>query len=620
MQLGGPSGGCIPVQYLNASVDYETIVELGAIVGSGGMIVMDEDTCVVDVARFFMEFCKEESCGKCTPCRVGTAKMLEILNGICEGRGKEGDIETLERWARIIQNTALCGLGQTAPNPVLSTLRYFRDEYEAHIFEKRCPAAVCSDLFKTPCMHACPIEMDIPAYLALIKARRLDDAYKVLLKTNPFPSICGRVCDHKCEAKCRRATLDEPVSIKQLKRFITDHGTRPPVEKVSVTHPEQIGVIGAGPSGLTAARDLAMMGYAVTVFDRFPEPGGMLRWGIPAYRLPREILKKEIDDILGLGVELRCNTLIGRDVSWAEIRSAFQAVYLAIGAQRSNGNGFEGEKLRGVLGAIEFLRDLNMGKPPRLGKRVSVIGGGNSAIDAARSALRLGAGEVTILYRRRKQDMPAQQEEIRAAEEEGVRIIPLVAPIKMEGEKGCLEKVFCQRMSLGDFDGSGRKRPVPRLGDELVLKVDSAILAIGQDVEYPVDMESKGLRLTRKGLIEVEKGKKTETSASMVFAGGDVVSGPDTVVGAIAYGHHAAKEMDTALREKNGEPPFIARDEVMEIPMILEEDVKERPRACPPEADCAERIKDFREVELGFSVKEAMDEASRCLRCDVKAE
>ena len=298
VQLGGPSGGCVPVQYLNTPVDYESIVKLGAIVGSGGMIVMDEDKCVVDVARFFLEFCKDESCGKCTPCRVGTQKMLEILTRICDGEGQEGDIERLEKWADIIKNTSLCGLGQSAPNPVLSTIRYFREEYEAHIREKRCPAVVCSSLFKAPCIHACPIGMDIPSYVALVRADRLDDAYKVLLKTNPFPSICGRVCDHQCETKCRRSTLDEPVSIRNLKRFITDHGSRPPVQGVVPARKEKIAVIGGGPSGLTAARDLALRRYHVTIFDEFPEPGGMLRWGIPEYRLPRDILRKEIEDIL----------------------------------------------------------------------------------------------------------------------------------------------------------------------------------------------------------------------------------------------------------------------------------------------------------------------------------
>jgi len=620
VQLGGPSGGCVPVKHLNAPVDYESISRLGAIVGSGGMIVMDEDKCVVDVARFFMEFCREESCGKCTPCRVGTQKMLEILTNICNGEGKEGDIEKLEKWADIIKNTALCGLGQTAPNPVLSTLRYFRDEYEAHIREKRCPAVVCSAFFKTPCMHACPIGMDIPSYLALIKADRLEDAYKVLLKTNPFPSICGRVCDHKCETKCRRSTLDEAVSIKYLKRYITDNAARPRQEKASITRNEKIAVIGAGPSGLTAAKDLALRGYAVTLFDEFSQAGGMLRWGIPAYRLPREVLDREIDDILALGIEFRSNTQVGRDVSWDKVRKDFDAVYLAIGAQRSARHSVEGEDLAGVHGAIEFLREFNLGKKPKVGRRVAVTGGGNSAIDAARSALRLGAKEVTILYRRMREDMPAQEDEIRAAEDEGIKIEYLVAPVRFQGANGRLQRVICQRMTLGEFDESGRKKPVPKIGDEFTLDVDQVFLAIGQEPEYPFDIQNEGIKLTKRKLIEVIKGAKTATAAPMIFAGGDVVTGPDTVVGAVAAGHNTALEIDDAIRQRNGETPYIPVEEEIVIPMILEEETKEAPRVCIPEVACLERIQDFREVEVGFSKKEALEEASRCLRCDIEIE
>lgn len=625
VQLGGPSGGCVPVQHLNTPVDYESITQLGAIVGSGGMIVMDEDKCVVDVARYFMEFCKEESCGKCAPCRVGTVKMLEILTRICEGQGREGDIERLERWANIIKNTALCGLGQTAPNPVLSTLRYFRDEYEAHIKEKRCPAVVCANLFKTPCMHACPIEMDIPSYVSLVRLNRLEDAYKVLLKTNPFPSICGRVCDHQCETKCRRADLDEAVGIKYLKRYITDHAERPKVKKVIFMRKEKVAIIGAGPAGLTAARDLSLRGYPVTIFESLSEAGGMMRWGIPEYRLPRKILDREIEDILNLGVELRTNTRVGRsasdgDISWDDIVKNHGAVYLAMGAQKSAFTGAEGENLEGVWGAIEFLRKLNNEEKPDVGNHVAVIGGGNSAIDAARSALRLGADKVTVLYRRMKADMPAQEEEIKAAEEEGISIQVLTAPIRFEGSAGRLNKVVCRRMEMGEFDEQGRKKPVPRIGDEFSLDVDQVILAVGQAVELPFNPEVSGIKTTKGGSIIIEKGKKTFTGTAMIFAGGDVVTGPDTVVSAISAGRKAAVEIDEAIREMNGEPVLSAAEEEEDlgIPMTVEEEFQEVPRAQVAEADLKDRLKDFREVELGLKAEDALKEAARCLRCDIK--
>jgi len=619
VQLGGPSGGCIPVQHLNTPVDYESIMRLGAIVGSGGMIVMDDSKCMVDVARFFMEFCMEESCGKCTPCRVGTQKMLEVLTRICDGEGREDDIETLERWAKIIQNAALCGLGQTAPNPVLSTLRYFRHEYEAHIREKRCPAVVCSNLFKSPCQHACPIGMDIPAYIALVRADRLEDAYRVLLKTNPFPGICGRVCDHICETKCRRSTLDEPVNIKYLKRFITDNAARPPVKRVSITQKERIAVVGAGPAGLTAARNLVLKGYGVTVFEALPEAGGMLRWGIPEYRLPRNILRGEIKDILDLGVEISLNTRVGMDISWNDIEKEFQAVFLAAGAQKSARLGVEGEDLEGVYGAVEYLREFNLGNRPTTGNRVAIIGGGNSAIDAARSALRLGAKEVVILYRRLRADMPAQDEEIKAAEEEGVKIHYLVSPLKFEGQNGRVKQVICQKMVLGDFDAGGRREPIPIANEEFVMEVDLVLPATGQALE--LDFVKPGIDLTKRGFIKIVDGTKTRTTSDMVFAGGDTVRGPDTVVGAIAAGHRAAGEIELALRQEKPESHYTSlTEEKFDIPGTVEEDIRELLRLTMPEAHIAQRVKDFREVELGFSRQEALTESGRCLRCDIEVE
>ncbi|MBN1635616.1 MAG: NADH-quinone oxidoreductase subunit NuoF, partial [Deltaproteobacteria bacterium] len=411
-QLGGPSGGCIPAEGLNTLTDYEEIVKMGAIMGSGGLIVMDEDTCMVDTARFFMEFCQEESCGKCTPCREGTKRMLEILERICNGEGKDGDIELLEELAATIKDSALCGLGQTAPNPVLSTIRYFRDEYEAHIYDKKCPAAVCSAMFKSPCQHSCPIEMDVPAYMALVRANRLDDAYKVMKRTNPFPGVCGRVCPQFCANRCRRGQLDEPMAIAWIKRYIADNGNRPKIEPVPVTRNEKIAVIGAGPAGLTAAQDLAKRGYKVTVFEELPCAGGMMRYAIPEYRMPRNIVEIEVADIEALGVEIKTNTRIGREISYDKVRQDFDIIVIAIGAHKSWTLDVEGEDLAGVWGATEFLREVNLGGDVKVGSNVAIIGGGNSAIDAARTSIRLGAQNVTILYRRERKDMPAWENEI----------------------------------------------------------------------------------------------------------------------------------------------------------------------------------------------------------------
>ncbi len=624
VQLGGPSGGMIPVQHLNAPVDYETISDLGAIMGSGGMIVMNEDKCAVDMARFFMDFCQEESCGKCTPCREGTKRMLEILTNICNGKGKEGDIELLEEMAAIIKDASLCGLGQTAPNPVLSTIRYFRSEYEAHIRDKRCSAVVCSALFKSPCQHACPIGMDVPSYVALIRADRLEDAYKVMLRTNPFPSVCGRVCDHQCQSKCRRQTLDEPVAIKFLKRFITDSADWPKVEKVPVTRNEKIAVVGAGPAGLTAAKDLALRGYSVVVFEELPEAGGMLRYGIPSYRLPRNILAKEIEAIAALGVDIRCNTRIGRDISLEQVRKEFDYLYLAPGAHKSQRMGVEGEDLQGVYGGVEFLRDFNLDEEKwlkgekTLGRKVAVVGGGNSAIDAARCALRLGA-EVTILYRRLRADMPAAEEEIVAAEHEGIKIEYLVAPLKIVGKDGNVTGIRCQRMELGDFDRSGRRRPVAVPGSEFTLDVDAVVAAIGQAPDVSFVPGDSGVAVNKWDTFDVEKGTKAQTSHPKVFAGGDAVTGPWTVVGAIAAGHQGAEEIDSAIRLANGEPPYEApAEEAIDIPAVIDEETEERPQAAMPELEPSERKSNFREVETGFAKDVAIQEAIRCLRCDLE--
>lgn len=550
--------------------------------------------------------------------------MLEILTNITQGKGKEGDIELLEEMAGVIKNAALCGLGQTAPNPVLSTLRYFRKEYEDHIRNHRCSAAVCSAMFKSPCQHTCPIEMDIPSYIALVRAGRFEDAYKILLQTNPFPSVCGRVCDHKCQTKCRRGNMDEPIAIKFLKRFITDNAPRPKIGPVEVSRKEKIAVVGAGPAGLTAARDLALRGYKVTVFEELPKPGGMLYWGIPSYRLPRNILDGEIDDIRALGVDIKLNTRVGKDITFAKLEKEFDYIYLATGAHKSQKMGVPGEDLKNVFGGVEFLRDFNANEEKwlkgknSLGKKVVVIGGGNSAIDAARVALRLGS-DVTILYRRLKQDMPAAEEEIKAAEEEGIKIDLLVAPLKIDGTKGKVSSITCQRMKLGDFDNSGRKRPVPVEGSEFTLDVDAVIAAIGQVPDMSFLDAKKGVGVNKWDCFEVGKVYKSGTANPRYFAGGDAATGPDTVIAAIAAGHQAADDIDAAIRKANGEPAYEKpAKEKIDVPLEIDEETVEAPQMVMPEMHHDTRKTSFVEVELGFKPEDAIKEACRCLRCDAE--
>jgi NADH-quinone oxidoreductase subunit F len=616
LQTGGPSGGCIPLAGFNLPIDYDSLAEAGSIMGSGGMIVLDENTCMVDVAKYYMGFLKDESCGKCFSCRKGTQRMYEILDGISRGEGTLEDLDLLEELALVVRDASMCGLGHSAPNPVLSTLKYFREEYEAHIVDKRCPAAVCTALFKSPCQHTCPVGMDIPAYIALLQAGRLADAYEVLLRTNPFPSVCGRVCGHECQVKCRRAQIDGPVAIMHLKRFITDNASEPSAAPVPIVHAERVAVVGAGPAGLAAALGLRQRGYAVTVFEELPEAGGMLRYGIPEYRLPREALDRDIQRILDSGVELKTGVRIGPDLPFDEIERGYAAIFVAVGAHKSLSLGIPGEEAEGVLGAVEWLRLYNTSGEAPVGERVAVIGGGNSAVDAARTAVRLGARKVTIVYRRMRREMPAQREEIQAAEKEGIHILELSAPTAILEEGGRVHGLELQQMKLEGFDSSGRKRPRPIEGSSNVLEVDTVLTAISQgaDLDFlessPAGVETSGTR--------VKATKTLSTSHPKVWAGGDAVLGPAMVIDAIRAGRDAAQAMDAALRRAGGEEPTqLSETREIEIPCSVDEGAADRLQAVMPVLPGEDRAGDFREVEIGFDLQTAVAEAGRCMRCDL---
>ena len=621
VQSGGPSGGCIPKEHLNVPVDYETLDQLGAIMGSGGLVVMDEDTCMVDIARYFLEFCLSESCGKCTPCREGFRRMLEILERITSGDGEEGDIERLEELAHIIVDTALCGLGRTGPNPVLSTIRYFRDEYEAHIINKKCPAGVCEALFESPCQNACPAGLDTHGYVALISEGRFEEALELIRERNPFPSVCGRICTHPCEFKCRRGETDDPVALRLLKRFVSDYVSGAPKPYQRSPRGFKVAVVGSGPSGLTAAYHLALMGYDVTVFEALPVAGGMMAVCIPDYRLPKDILNDEIDAIRQLGVEIRTNSRLGDDFTLNDLfEQSYKAVYLAVGAQRSRALGVEGEDLDGVQTGVQFLIDINLGEKAEILGKVAVIGGGSTAIDSARSAIRLGADEVTVYYRRERKDMTATDEEVAEAEEEGVRFRFMAVPTRLAGEGRKVEKMILAHLQPGEFDSSGRRRPVPVEGQESTADVDYVIIAVGQTTDLSFFSTEGELEATRRGTLIVDTDA-LETSKKGVFAGGDVVRGPATVIEAIADGIQAALAIDKSLGG-SGELAELTRERVRidDIPFDLEAEVVEQRRVAAPLVLHAERVRDFREVELGYTLSDVIEEAKRCLHCDRKLE
>ncbi|MBM4163202.1 MAG: NADH-quinone oxidoreductase subunit NuoF [Lentisphaerae bacterium] len=617
-QLGGPSGGCIPRQNLNVPLDYEKLQELGAIMGSGGLIVMDEDACMVDVARFFIEFVQEESCGKCAPCRVGTKRMLEILERICGGAGELEDIQRLIDLGHFIKESSLCGLGQTAPNPVLSTIRHFREEYVQHIRDRHCVAGVCPSLVLAPCLSACPAGVYVPGFVALVGEGRYAEALKLHRERNPFAAICARVCFHTCEDHCRRSALDAPVSIRGVKRFMVDQEVviqRPEVRENAANAARRVAVVGAGPAGLTCAYFLARLGYRPVVLERELRPGGMLMQAIPAYRLPRETLAREIRMIESLGVEIRTGQALGRDFTLQGLRDeGYEAVFVALGAPDGVSLDVPGADAKGVTEAMDFLRQYNIRGSVPVGQNVVVIGGGNAAIDAARTALRLGASSVTVVYRRTREQMPAYAEEIEQSQQEGVTLRTLCSPEAFVVANGQVTGVVCRGMTLGDYDRSGRRR-AEAVSDENTetLPCDHVILAIGQGLDAKAALGLPEVALTEGGWIGADPVTGA-TSLPWLFAGGDAVSGPSSVVEAIAAGERAAVGIDALL---TGEAHAFWRTYPdLAVTYDPDADPVPYPREEVNMMPVARRRNNFDEVEQPWNESAARRQACRCLRCD----
>ena len=614
-QTGGPSGGCITAENINTPLDYESLAALGSIVGSGGLIVMDEDTCMVDTARFYLDFIQEESCGKCTACRVGTKRMLEILNRIVAGEGKPGDVETLEHLGAIIKDTAMCGLGQTAANPVLSTIRYFREEYDEHIIEKKCRAGVCGDIVSSPCENTCPAGINIPGYMSLIATGDYMGAARIMLRDNPLSGICGRVCTHPCERRCRRGTVDEAMNICELKRFATDwaYNQRFPTDedlKPIAKLDKRVAIIGAGPSGLTCGYYLARLGYQVDIYEAERRAGGVMTYGIPDYRLPLNILEREINHIERAGVNIILNTKIGDDISFRSVYENYDAVFIAIGAQKTLHMGIPGEEeLEGVYHGLDFLKrrflqnDLDF-----TGKKVAVIGGGNTAIDSARTAVRLGAEKVSILYRRTREDMPADKVEIKDALEEGVEIRTLLNPVELIGENGKLKSIRIMKQNLGQFDSSGRRKAVSS-GESFVEDFDVVIPAISQT---PDTKFAQGKMQLSGDRIVADKYTQA-TSLPGVFVGGDAHRGPEDIVNAVHEAKVAVMGIDKYLGGK-GELYKGFEQEITDY--HIEGDIIPHNRFLTRQLGVEEAVGSFRERNLGMHELDARAEASRCLRCD----
>ena len=627
VQMGGPSGGCVPEQYLSLPVDYDTLQRIGAIMGSGGMVVMDENNCMVEIARFFLSFTQSESCGKCAPCRLGTTQLLEILTRITQGRGRIEDIQTIKELGETIMKSSLCGLGQTAPKPALATLAFFLKEYEDHILEQRCAGATCDSMVISACQHACPAGIDVPNYVAAIASGKYEKAVDIIRERNPFPAVCGRICIHPCEFKCRRGELDEPVAIRSLKRFASDwyfeHIGRAE-EPFPVKREQKVAVVGAGPSGLTCAYFLAKSGYKVTVFEAQPVAGGMLGITVPEFRLPREVIQEEVDYIESCGVEIRYDSPIDAYHTVNDLmREGYDAVFIAAGAQASKRIGVPGEEegLDGLYYGLEFLSQAKTDRKIAVEGKVVVIGGGNVAIDVARTALRVGAEDVQLFCLEPRDEMLAWEKEVKEAIDEGIVINPSWGPrqiIHKDGRVAGIEFVKC----ISVFDEEGRFNPI--FDDEFTQAVEThnIIISIGQAPDMSFLTKDGQLERALWGALVVDENTLS-TNIPGIFAGGDFTTGPTYVIRAIASGRRAAIAIERYLQGETGRIRIIDEktETVEDTGLALDEETtEEKPRIEIQLEKPEERVRDFREVEKGFTREEAHREAMRCLRCDLEKD
>ncbi|MFO7982710.1 MAG: FAD-dependent oxidoreductase [Desulfuromonadales bacterium] len=668
---------------LGLPVAFDGEKAIRAFMGWDGLVVSDPSVDVVAMAAEYARRVQEDyCCAKCTPGKKGTKIVQDAMARIVSGQGSEKDIGTIESVSALLQNCK-CTLCMSSSVPLLDTVKHFRDDYMAYIRGERKaagPAPSYKVKLTAPCQDECPAHIDIPAYIEAIKEYRFGHSLAAVRDNMPLPSVCGRVCPHPCESACRRKNVDESISIMLLKRAASDyewkHDQTPPMltddwsrKEGSPGEADQapsaptfecylpvqpkprkdktIAVVGAGPAGLTAAYYLALEGYPVTIYEALPEGygGGMIAVGIPAYRMPRHLLQRDIDIISALGVEIIYNTRIGKDIPLTELKEKYDAVFLAPGAHRSKPMGVEGEDAgyEGFLrGGIDFLREAYMGLPTGMGKKVVVVGGGNTAIDCVRVALREGAEDSILVYRRTRKEMPADSWEVDGADEEGVQFNFLVNPTRIVTENNKVIGVEVVKMELGEPDDSGRRRPQPVPGSEFVLECDTVIPAIGQDPDLGFIPEEMGIDITRWNTVATRsiplknaKGRDLQdemgnplsrvliTDHEGVFAGGDAEIGPLTVVACVGSGKRAAKVIQRYLEE--GES-YLADDDLLDDILthmgVYDKDEKvawldSADREDQEELHGPERASagNYCEVELGLNDEQAIREAERCLRC-----
>ena len=537
----------------------------------------------------------------------GLTQFSNMIREVLDGEPSIGILRRIENTAQVIVDTADCAIGIDAANLVLMGLKGFRDDYEEHILHHRCLGSLRNPV---PCVALCPAGVDIPGYISLVNEGRCADAVRLIRKDNPFPTACAYICEHPCEARCRRNMVDDAVNIRGLKRYAVDHADNVPQPKKAPAAGKSVAIIGGGPGGLSAAYYLALMGHKVTVYEKQKHLGGMMRYGIPSYLLPRQKLDDEIASILSLGIEVHTEVDVGTDITFDALKQEYDCLYLSIGAHTDKKTGIEGEDSEGVISAVELLRGIGDDEMPDFtGQNVAVIGGGNVAMDVTRSAIRLGAAKVTCVYRRRQEDMTAQQEEVEGAIAEGAEVLTLHAPLKIEAnEAGHAVALWAQPQIIGEIDKQGRPRPNTAAVEPLRIPADTIIVAIGQGIETH-GFEQTGIKIQRGGTLLADSSTQLPDMEG-VFAGGDCVTGPATVIRAIAAGKAAAANIDEYL----GFHHEIKSEVTVPTPRCT--DLRPRGRVDATERDACERKGDFQCIECGMTDEESAQESSRCLRCD----
>lgn len=567
--------------------------------------------CPVDLTRSFIKMCLAQSCGKCVPCRVGLRQLARLFDNVLDGEATEETVENIKLTAEGIYYSADCAIGYEAAKLALKSVDGCIDDFESHIHNGFCS---CNSNQPVSCVKSCPAGVDIPGYIALVQQKRYADAVRLIRRDNPMPTTCAYICEHPCENRCKRTIIDAPVNIRGLKKMAVDNAGIVPVPECEPATGKKVAIIGGGPGGLSAAYYLALMGHKVTIFEQRKQLGGMLRYGIPNYRFPRKKLDEEIDSILSTGIEVKKNISVGKDVSFDDITEEYDATYISIGAHADKKMGIEGEDAKsGITSAVEMLRAIGDGDmPDYTGKRVIVIGGGNVAMDVARSSIRLGASKVSIVYRRRKADMTALEEEVVGAEAEGCDVLELMSPVRIkQDEEGNAIGLVVKPQMISKVS-HGRPAPKAASKDEMLLESDLIVVAIGQGIETK-SFEEHGIKVQRGVISALNTGNITPQDGEMsegVFAGGDCVTGPATVIKAIAAGKVAAANIDEYL----GFNHEITCD--VEIPYASNEDKVACGRVEVALREAAERKNDFEPIEYGFTCEEACQEAGRCLRCD----